>query len=168
MLLRRRFGRLGTNSYLSPLGIYVTPKQVFAGNDVYVGPWAMISASQGLFIGNGVIIGPQFLVMGGDHNFRQVGLRICEVSSGGSNQKVVIEDDVWIGARVTILKGVVVGEGAVVGAGSVVTRDVAPYTVVAGNPARKIGARFTRDELKKHLLLVNSKYVFEELEEYTR
>jgi acetyltransferase-like isoleucine patch superfamily enzyme len=44
----------------------------------------------------------------------------------------------WLGARVIILKGVTVGEGAVVGAGSVVTRDVAPYTLVAGNPARFI------------------------------
>lgn len=50
--------------------------------------------------------------------------------------KIIIENDVWIGANVTILPGVHVGECAVIGAGSVVTKDVAPYTVVAGNPAR--------------------------------
>ncbi len=57
---------------------------------------------------------------------------------------VVIGDHVWIGARALICPGVTIGEGAVVGAGAVVTRDVAPYAIVAGNPARVIGQR-TRD-----------------------
>jgi len=51
---------------------------------------------------------------------------------------IVIEDDVWIGAKSTILKGVTIGKGAVVAANSVVTRDVAPFTLVAGNPARVV------------------------------
>jgi galactoside O-acetyltransferase len=51
---------------------------------------------------------------------------------------VKIEDKVWIGFNSIILKGVTVGEGAIVGAGSVVTKDVPPYTIVAGNPARII------------------------------
>ena len=51
---------------------------------------------------------------------------------------IVIEDDVWIGARSTILKGVRIGRGAIVAAASVVTRDVAPFTLVGGNPARVI------------------------------
>lgn len=51
---------------------------------------------------------------------------------------IVIEDNVWIAANVVVLPGVTVGEGAVVGAGSVVTKDVEPYALVAGNPARKV------------------------------
>lgn len=54
---------------------------------------------------------------------------------------VIINDRAWIGYRAVILPGVTVGEGAVVGAGAVVTRDVEPYAIVAGNPARKIGER---------------------------
>ncbi len=51
---------------------------------------------------------------------------------------VIIEDDCWIGAGAIILNGITIGKGSVVGAGSVVTKDVPPYTIVAGNPARKI------------------------------
>ena len=53
-------------------------------------------------------------------------------------EPVVIEDDVWIGTKSTIMKGVHIGRGAVVAAGSVVTGDVAPFTLVGGNPAREL------------------------------
>ena len=54
---------------------------------------------------------------------------------------IVIEDDVWIGARVIILKGVTIGKGSIIGAGSVVTKDVEPYSIVGGNPAKLIRKR---------------------------
>lgn len=60
------------------------------------------------------------------------------VPAGVATAPVVIEDDVWIGFKSTILKGVTIGRGAVVAAGSVVTRDVPPFTLVAGNPARVV------------------------------
>lgn len=59
----------------------------------------------------------------------------------GKNAPVIIEDYVWVGARSTILPGVRIGRGAVIGAGSVVTKDVSEFTIVGGNPARKIGER---------------------------
>jgi acetyltransferase-like isoleucine patch superfamily enzyme len=58
-----------------------------------------------------------------------------------SKTSIVIEDDVWIGANSAILPGVTIGRGAVIGAGSVVTRDVAPYSICAGNPARIMRVR---------------------------
>ena len=67
---------------------------------------------------------------------------------------MVFEGDNWIGANATILKGVTVGEGAVVAAGAVVTKDVAPYTIVGGVPAKYIGDRFTPEELAQHRLLL--------------
>jgi acetyltransferase-like isoleucine patch superfamily enzyme len=66
-----------------------------------------------------------------------------------TQQGIVIEDDVWIGNRATVLDGVRIGKGAVVGAASVVTKDVEPYTVVMGNPARVVSRRVSA---KSHLL----------------
>lgn len=71
----------------------------------------------------------------------------------GSRIQVIIGNDVWIGNNVSILEGVTVGDGAVVAAGSVVTKDVEPYGIYAGIPARKIRNRFPDDKVKSLLNL---------------
>lgn len=74
-----------------------------------------------------------------------------------SNEKegycVTIENDVWIGTGVVLLSGVTIHNGAVIGAGSVVTKDAEPYGIYAGNPAKKIGSRFSESEISKLLEL---------------
>lgn len=65
----------------------------------------------------------------------------------GSKGNVVIGNDVWIGLNACILSGVTIGDGAVIGAYSVVTKNVAPYAMVAGNPAKYIRSRFTVDQI---------------------
>lgn len=65
-------------------------------------------------------------------------------SKGG----VTIGHDVWVGARAMIMSGVTIGNGAVIGAGAVVTKDVAPYVVMVGNPAKAVKQRFTDDQIK--------------------
>jgi chloramphenicol O-acetyltransferase type B len=69
------------------------------------------------------------------------------------NGPTKIGNDVWIGRRAIILPGITIGDGAVVGAGSIVTKDVAPYAVVAGNPARLIRNRFTDDQIASLLAI---------------
>jgi len=63
---------------------------------------------------------------------------------------VIIEDDVWIGANVTILKSVHIGEGSVIAAGAVVTKDVPSYTIIAGVPARALRKRWSDEEISEH------------------
>jgi acetyltransferase-like isoleucine patch superfamily enzyme len=64
---------------------------------------------------------------------------------------IIVENDVWIGATSTIMSGVRISNGAVVGGGSVVTKDVPPYAIVAGNPAKVVKYRFTDEQIKKLL-----------------
>ena len=66
------------------------------------------------------------------------------------DQPVVIEDGVWCGANVTILKGVTIGRGSVVAAGAVVTKSFPPYSIIGGIPAKLIKMRFTEEEIKKN------------------
>ncbi len=67
------------------------------------------------------------------------------------HKPIVIEDDVWIGARATILGGVTIGRGAIVAAGAVVTKSVPPFTIVAGVPAKPLKIRFDEATIKKVL-----------------
>ena len=64
---------------------------------------------------------------------------------------IIIENDVWIGANSTIMSGVRIGNGCVVGAGSTVAKDIPPYSIVAGNPAKIVKKRFTEDQIEKLL-----------------
>ena len=96
-----------------------------------------ISAGKSIVIGSNVLIGSGAVITDGDaHPIDPIERR----NGGGSERKpVVIGDDVFIGARAIILKGVTIGVGAVVGAGAVVAKDIPPYSVAVGNPARVVG-----------------------------
>ena len=100
-------------------------------------------------IGNYCSIGPETVFLtGGGHEYRGIStypFRAMLGLPGGeslSKGPITVEDDVWLGFRVTVLSGVTVGRGAVVAAGSVVTKDIPPYSIVGGVPARVIRYRF--------------------------
>ena len=91
-------------------------------------------------IGNNVMMGPEVLIYTRNHEFNDINVPMCE--QGFQEFKpVVIEDYVWIGARVIILPGVKIGHGSILGAGAVITKDVEPYSIMGGNPAKKINSR---------------------------
>ena len=104
------------------------------GNYTHVNRNAVLDARGGVIIGNSVSISHNVVIMSGGHD-------VNSPSFEGDHRAIVIEDYVWIGVNATVLKGVTIGEGAVVAAGAVVTKDVEPYAVVGGVPAKVIGYR---------------------------
>lgn len=133
--------------------------QLSIGHDVAVGPGSIIQVNGS--IGNYVMIGMNVQIVGrNDHALDEPGKPMLYSTWIGDRELrdrdvVEIADDVWIGAASVVLSGVRIGEGAVIAAGSVVTRDVAPYSVVAGNPAREVSQRFP-EEINRRM---HSKYL---------
>ncbi len=109
------------------------------GDRAYVGHDSILYGAGNLDIGNDVLIGPGVILTSQGHGFEIPGLTIREHPL--LLAEVAIGDDVWIGAGAIVLPGVTVGKGAVVAAGAVVSRDVAPYQVVGGLPARPMRER---------------------------
>jgi serine acetyltransferase len=72
----------------------------------------------------------------------------------GDDLPVVIEDDVWIGTGVIILKGVRIGRGSIIAAGALVKKDVPPYSIVGGVPARRLKVRWNSDQIQRHEALL--------------
>ncbi|GAB76702.1 maltose O-acetyltransferase [Austwickia chelonae] len=92
-------------------------------------------------IGDDVMMGPRCVIISTDHRFDDVAVPMNRQGWTPSSGPVVIEDDVWIGANVTITAGVTVGRGSVLAAGAVVTKDVPPFSIMGGVPARRLKSR---------------------------
>jgi len=104
----------------------------------YVNRYTMFDAHEHLEIGAGCMIGPYCYLTDGNHGIaRDLPVKVQPMIA----QPVVLEDEVWLGAGVSVLPGVRIGRGAVIGAGAVVTHDVPPYAVVVGVPGRVLKQR---------------------------
>lgn len=120
-----------------------------------------------LIIGNYCsIAGGTTFLLGGEHNLDTIStypfkVRLFgEEREAGSKGNIVIKDDVWIGQNAIICSGVTVGQGAVVAAGAVVTKDVEPYAIVGGNPAKFIKYRLD-ESLRKRLEKIDVAALFD-------
>lgn len=109
------------------------------GNHSGIGECSILGQDEEIKIGNNVLIGPHLMIFTQNHNFSDRTKLIRE--QGATRKPVIIEDDVWIGARVILLPGVILGRGSVVAAGAVVTKSFPPFSVIGGVPARIIGNR---------------------------
>jgi acetyltransferase-like isoleucine patch superfamily enzyme len=109
------------------------------GDNVYVGPYCCFAGPGDIAVGNNCMIGSHSSVYANNHAFAAPELPIKD--QGLVRKGVVIEDDCWLGTGVRVLDGVRIGRGSVVGAGAVVTRDLAPYSVAMGVPARRVAGR---------------------------
>lgn len=123
-------------------------RHILLGDHVGIGRGCLFQADTE--IGNKVLIACNVTFLNSDdHQFDQVGKTIWD-SGRGDKFKITLEDDVWIGHGVILLSPVRVGRGAIVAAGGVVVKDVPPYAIVGGNPAKLIKMRFTPDEIEEH------------------
>lgn len=141
--------------------VFWAPNQIVIGDKTYIGKYCTVQADA--MIGNQVLIANNVGLIGRyDHDFSIVGKTIKESPRVGDNdyrfkgsgKSIVIEDDVWIGFGSIVMTGVVIGRGSIVAAGSVVTHDVAPYSIVGGVPAEKMGQRFDFEQIRQHEALL--------------
>ncbi len=121
---------------------FMNKKNVTIGDNVFINHDCIIDAIHApVTIGNDVLIAYHVSLITSNHHFADPEKLIR--TQGSSGQPIRIEDDVWIGAHVIVLAGVTIGRGSVIAAGSVVTKNVEPYSVVGGVPAKLINKRKT-------------------------
>ena len=159
------FGKYGRNVYIFPGGqivrpqfisigdnvrigkntdIYVHPKDrgskefvLKIGDNVHIGSYNIIGARNSIVLEENVLLGPRVTIVDNSHHYENVDVPVKsqEVTEGGF---VRLERDCWVGANVFILPNVKIGHHAVIGANSVVNRDIPPYSVAVGTPAKVI------------------------------
>lgn len=156
--IKRSLANCGKSSHIEPGGDFYPLSRIHIGEHVSIGPNARLWTSRAdIYIEDYALFGPGVTIITGDHRKDVIGKHISELTDDDKvpedDKDVVIGKGAWLGANVTVLKGVTIGDDAIVAAGSVVTKDVAPYTIVGGNPAHYIKDRFGEDELKEHIKL---------------
>lgn len=137
--IRRFFYRLarikiGKGSTIHMFTRFYDPRNIEVGEDTIIGEFAVLDGRAKLKIGNHVAVASEVMIYNSEHNIND---RDFKSVIG----KVVIEDYVFIGPRAIILPNATIGKGAVIAAGAVVTKDVPPYAIAAGVPAKIIGER---------------------------
>lgn len=134
--------KIGKNVDIMGGVIIMSPQKLVIGHDVLINAYSVIGAQRGITIGNYVMLGYHVNLASVGHSYTNPNLPIKLQGEYGA--PITIEDDVWIGANATILPGVKIGKGAIVGANAVVTKNVNPYSIVGGIPAKHIKYRFSK------------------------
>jgi len=136
-LAKNIFIKAGKNINIENKAYFGTGK-IEIGNNSDVGSMCRIYGR--VKIGDGVMMAPEVIILTQNHKHDRTDIPMFK-QGFDKEQEVIIEDDVWIGTRVIILPGVRVGKGSILAAGSVVTKDVLPYAIVGGVPAKIIKNR---------------------------
>lgn len=150
----RKHVSVGASFHVGPGSTIWAPTSLKIGREVYVGKNVTIEADG--VIGDGVLFANLSGLVGRrDHDIHHTGVSIRRSRWVGDfpdelSRSTLIGSDVWVGYGAVILSGVVIGDSAVIAAGAVVIGDVPSNTIVAGNPARAVGSRFSAEDLHRH------------------
>lgn len=151
---KKEYGAFGEGSNITPPLISDGMSNIYIGPKVYIGPRAVLSATNAPITFKGYTsVGEDLSIHTGNHAriIGQYHTSITEATKPkGYDKPVVIEEDVWIGSRVTILMGVTIGRGSTIAAGAVVSKDVPPYCIVGGVPAKVIKCNWSVDKILEH------------------
>ena len=148
------FGERAEDVVFTPPFTLINKKNIYIKSKVTFGKNLFVSARNAKFIvKSGCAIASGLTVMTGNHA-RVVGKKVGTITESdkpkGFDADIVIEDDVWIGSNVTLLSGVHLGRGCTIAAGAVVTKDIPPYCIAGGIPARVIKYYWDVDTITKH------------------
>ena len=157
--LKATLGACGENVRIAYDIDFKGNKNIFIGSNSQIGPHALFWTTRAkIIVGEKVLMGPNITIITGDHRIDVIGKHIIDVRDDEKlpehDADVVIQNGAWISSNVTILKGVTIGEGTVIAAGAVVTKDVEPYSIYAGIPAKKIKNRFSDAHMTEHLRII--------------
>lgn len=171
----RRLGNTGKNTYIHYPFLILGEENIHIEDGVNIGAGSTIFTTRAkIYIGKNSFSGPNLTMISGDHP-SIVGEYMLKVEKeelkntqdiSCYDKDIIIDQDVWIGANVTILKGVHIGRGAILASGAIVVKDVPPYSIFGGNPARFIKFKWSIDEISKHeeFLIKNPEYRLTRLE----
>lgn len=166
-LKKRQFGAIGKTTLINTPVFIGNPNNVFLGEHVGIGSNSFISAINAKFIVKSNCALAEGLTVHTGNHARIPGYFVTDIKEenkpAGFDKDVVIENDVWIGSNVTLLSGVHIGRGATVAAGAVVVKDVLPYSIVGGVPARFIKFYWTVEEI-----ILHEKQLYPENERFTQ
>lgn len=138
IILRGIFKHVGQNINVRPGIKFAKGYNISLGDNSGIGDNCFLQDIGEIIIGNDVLMAPEVMIFTANHHMKKDELIR---NQGIDIEKVIIEEDVWIGTRAIILPGVRICRGAVIAAGAVVAKDVEPYTIVGGVPAKVIGIR---------------------------
>jgi maltose O-acetyltransferase len=158
---RLPFKHLGNHVLFAGRTVIEASHRIEIEDYVFINHGGYIEGTGGVTIKSGTCIGPELVLMTVNHNYDGPDLAALPYDHKDVMKAVLIGRNVWIGYRVMIMPGVTIGEGAVVAAGSVVTKDVPPFAVVGGNPARIIKYR----DIKKYQRLDREGRIFRVIKE---
>ncbi len=138
-LLKTLAESIGENVSVQPDVYILNPAQLRVGSNISIHPFCYFECIGGISIGDNVSIAEGTSIISFDHNYGDVSIPIKD--QGITRKPINIAEDVWIGAKATVLGGIEIKQGSIIAAGAVVTSDVNEYSIVGGVPAREIKSR---------------------------